>query len=172
MLYSFKTQTQNYCQPRKSSGYILGQVWEDIQSRKFAALLQAWLLVPRYLTSEGNQTLELPSPAFSLRAWTSDRQGSVGVSKWGNSVSQDVRVQWQGALRQCRSGFSFGYRQKCCSCIEGCCDDRGSCDFLCSSEVPGIRFLMQKGPGVLTAFLCKLDRSKRFHIRVLFFSVF
>uniref|UniRef100_A0A7N8WXJ0 E1 ubiquitin-activating enzyme n=1 Tax=Mastacembelus armatus TaxID=205130 RepID=A0A7N8WXJ0_9TELE len=41
-----------------------------------------------------------------------------------------------GALRQCRSGFSFGYRQKCCSCIKGCCDDRGSCDFLCSSEVP------------------------------------
>uniref|UniRef100_A0A8C9ZSX2 E1 ubiquitin-activating enzyme n=1 Tax=Sander lucioperca TaxID=283035 RepID=A0A8C9ZSX2_SANLU len=41
-------------------------------------------------------------------------------------------------LRQCRSGFRFGYRQKCCSCIKGCCNDRGSCDFLCSTEVPGV----------------------------------
>uniref|UniRef100_A0A665TPI4 Ubiquitin-activating enzyme E1 n=1 Tax=Echeneis naucrates TaxID=173247 RepID=A0A665TPI4_ECHNA len=41
-----------------------------------------------------------------------------------------------GVLRQCRSGFSFGYGQKCCSCIKGCCDDRGSCDFRCRTGVP------------------------------------
>lgn len=130
--------TSQIKKPSNSLSHILGRVWEEILSNNVAAPLFARLLSPQYLTSGGGvQILELPS----LRALkTPDRQGSLGVREWGNCVPWDVRVHWQGALRQCRSGFSFGYRQKCCSCIKGCHDDRGSCDFLCGPEVPDMPF--------------------------------
>lgn len=78
--------------------------------------------------------------ALSQGAWTLDRQGPLGVGRWGDCVLWDVRVHWQGAPRQCRSGFGFGYRQTCCSCIEGGCDKRGSCNFVCGSRVPAMPF--------------------------------
>lgn len=51
---------------------------------------------------------------------------------WGSgggvTVSHEREGVATGGLRQCRSDFSFGYMQKCSSCIKGCSDDRCSCE--------------------------------------------
>lgn len=130
--------TRQIQKPSNLSGHILGEVWEDTQSNNFATDYRPDCFSLNISPLEGIRYWSCPRQLSHSEHWSSDRQGSLGVSEWGNCVLWDVRVQRQGALRQCRSGFRFGYRQKCCSCIKGCCNDRGSCDFLCSTEVPGV----------------------------------
>uniref|UniRef100_A0A667WQT3 E1 ubiquitin-activating enzyme n=1 Tax=Myripristis murdjan TaxID=586833 RepID=A0A667WQT3_9TELE len=83
--------------------------------------------------------LALPLPALSFEALNLRQTRVIGdrrVREWGNSVSWDMGLQQQGAVRQYSSGFSYGYKQKHCCYIRGCRDDRGSCDFVLDAEAP------------------------------------
>ena len=141
---------------------ILGQAWKDMWSNLPSALSQASIC---HLSA---QTLELPSPALSLRA--------LDLWQTGVNGGQRVRVTPSRRTWGCRdrglwdsvglvSALVTG--KKCCSCIKGCCDDRGSCAVLKFHTCP---LTFQQRPWCSPS--CQvLNWSKCFHTLVSFFSM-
>lgn len=155
---SFRKQTQNGYQPDSKAKQPLGSHFRlsltGYQVKPFRCPLTGPTAFPSmsHLWGQIRYWSSVRQGSHSEH-WTPDTQGLLGVGEWGNIVLWDVRAHWPGALRQCRSGFSFGYRQICCSCIKGCSDDRGSCDFLRSPEVPGMPFSLHTKSPVFSQLL-------------------